>query len=453
MNNKTPDAFDVGGPGWKATNGLILSKLMPLLIVAYILSFLDRTNIAFAKERLDVDLGISAAVYGVGAGLFFLSYALLEVPSNLIMSRVGPRFWMTRILITWGLLSAGMAFIQGETSFYVMRLLLGMAEAGFFPGVMLYLTYWFPRNLRARAVGYFLLGACLANVLGAPLAGLLLELDGFGGWHGWQWLFIIEGLPAVALAYLFWKKLPDRPTEAAWLDKDAAVALENKLKDEIESGTKMHGGAGLIGALKDKQVWLVIFVYFCTQISVYSVVFFMPSIVRTYWQNSNLMVGVLVSLPWLCAAVSLLVLPRFATTASRSRRMLCVALFLMAIGFLLACYFGPVAALFGFAINLSMHMLAVSIIFQFPSSRLKGAALAGGLGLVNCIGLLGGFVGPTAMGFIERSTGKSSNGLIFIACLLVVSALMALRLRQGHEDTIKEVFLDKSSALSGSKPL
>lgn len=180
-------------------NRLLFVKLMPLLIAAYVLSFLDRTNIALAKHQLDVDLGISAAAYGLGAGLFFLTYALSEVPSNLIMHRVGARFWIARIMVTWGLISAAMAFVQGETSFYVLRLLLGIAEAGLFPGVMLYLTYWFDREQRARATGYFLLGVCLANILSGPLGGALLELDGLLGWHGWQWLFVIEGLPAVAL--------------------------------------------------------------------------------------------------------------------------------------------------------------------------------------------------------------------------------------------------------------
>ena len=185
-------------------NRLLLRKLMPLLVVVYVMSFLDRTNIALAKASMGIDLGLSAAAYGLGAGLFFLTYALFEVPSNLIMQRVGARFWITRIMITWGLLSAGMAFVQGETSFYIMRLLLGVAEAGLFPGVMLYLTYWFNREQRARATGYFLLGVCLANILSGPLGGALLELDGWLGWHGWQWLFVLNGLPAVALAYVAW---------------------------------------------------------------------------------------------------------------------------------------------------------------------------------------------------------------------------------------------------------
>lgn len=192
----------------KAINALLFRKLMPLLIIGYVLSFLDRTNIALAKQQLEIDLGISAAAYGLGAGLFFLTYALCEVPSNLIMHRVGARFWIARIMVTWGLISASMALVQGETSFYVLRVLLGIAEAGFFPGVMLYLTYWFGREERARATGYFLLGVCIANIVGGPLGGALMQLDGVWGWHGWQWMFVLEGLPAAFLPLLSGKNCP-----------------------------------------------------------------------------------------------------------------------------------------------------------------------------------------------------------------------------------------------------
>ncbi len=203
------------GDASASLNRLLFRKLMPLLIAAYVISFLDRTNIAFAKHSMGVDLGISSAAYGLGAGLFFLTYALFEIPSNLVMHRVGARFWITRIMITWGALSVAMAFVRGETSFYVMRLLLGAAEAGLFPGVMLYLTYWFGREERARATGYFLLGVCIANIVGGPLAGALIELDGTLGFHGWQWLFVVEGIPAILLAFVVWTRLPDRPS-ARW---------------------------------------------------------------------------------------------------------------------------------------------------------------------------------------------------------------------------------------------
>ena len=226
-------------------NSLMLRKLMPLLVIVYVISFLDRTNIALAKHSMSIDLGISAAAYGLGAGLFFLTYAAFEIPSNLIMHRVGARFWITRIMVTWGALSVAMAFVTGETSFYVMRLLLGAAEAGLFPGVMLYLTYWFGREERARATGYFLLGVCVANIVGGPLGGALLELDGRLGFHGWQWLFVIEGVPAILLAFVAWKMLPDRPTSAPWLSREDAIALERRLAAEQDAQGGGHGAGGM----------------------------------------------------------------------------------------------------------------------------------------------------------------------------------------------------------------
>lgn len=412
-------------------NRLLFAKLMPLLIAAYVLSFLDRTNIALAKHHLDVDLGISAAAYGLGAGLFFLTYALSEIPSNLIMHRVGARFWIARIMITWGLISAAMAFVQGETSFYLLRLLLGIAEAGLFPGVMLYLTYWFGREQRARATGYFLLGVCLANIIGGPLGAALMQLDGVFGWRGWQWMFMLEGLPAVFFAFVVWKKLPDRPSKAPWLSAAEAQQIERQLATEAEEGTS-HGGHGLKQCLTP-QILLAIFVYFCHQITVYTVIFFLPGIIGKYGEMSALQIGLLTSLPWLAAAIGAIALPKFASTPRRARHMLVAGLLTMALGLAIASLAGPVISLTGFCLSAVMFFVVQSIIFLYPASRLKGAALAGGLGFVNSCGLLGGFVGPSVMGLIEQSTGNAMNGMKVIAVVLVVAALAATRLRQGQE--------------------
>jgi len=430
---KTPEAPSL--PRDAATlNKLLFAKLMPLLIAAYVLSFLDRTNIALAKHHLDVDLGISAAAYGLGAGLFFLTYAVSEVPSNLIMHKVGARFWIARIMVTWGVISAGMAFVQGETSFYVMRLLLGIAEAGLFPGVMLYLTYWFGREQRARATGYFLLGVCLANIVGGPLGAALMQLDGAFGWRGWQWMFLLEGLPAVFFAIVVWKKLPDRPSKASWLSAAEAQQIEMQLAIQAQEGAGQSGHA--LKQCLAPQILLAIFVYFCHQITIYTVIFFLPGIIGKYADLSALQVGFLTSLPWLAAAIGAIALPRLASTAQRSRRMLVAGLLTMAIGLGIASLAGPVISLLGFCISALMFFVVQSIIFLYPASRLSGAALAGGLGLVNCLGLLGGFVGPSVMGLIEQSTGNAMNGMKVIAVVLVVAAIAALRLRQGHEQEL-----------------
>ncbi|MDM0071684.1 MFS transporter [Variovorax sp. J31P207] len=411
-------------------------KLMPLVVAAYVISFLDRTNIALAKNYLAVDLGISAAAYGLGAGLFFLTYALMEIPSNLIMHRVGARLWITRIMVTWGLLSAGMAFVTGETSFYVMRMLLGAAEAGLYPGVMLYLTYWFGRKERARATGYFLLGVCLANIVSGPLGGFLLQMNGFFGWHGWQWMFMLEGLPAVFFAIVIWKKLPNGPSSAKWLSRSQALDVERRLAAErAEQEEAGHVGHSFKGAFVDPQIWLAIFVYFCHQISVYTVIFFLPGIIGTYAKLSPVQVGLLNSLPWIAAAIGAATLPRYADTPQRGRKLLFSGLLVMAAGLLTAAFAGPVISLLGFSLTAAMFFVVQPVIFLFTSSRLAGVALAGGLALLNTFGISGGFVGPSIMGLIEQSTGRTTNGLIIISVLLSVAALASTRMRQGQERT------------------
>jgi MFS family permease len=418
----------------RSLSSLMFRKLMPLLVAAYVISFLDRTNIALAKNYLSIDLGISSAAYGLGAGLFFLTYAFMEIPSNLIMHRVGARLWITRIMVTWGLLSAGMAFVTGETSFYVMRMLLGAAEAGLYPGVMLYLTYWFGRKERARATGLFLLGVCLANVVSGPLGGALLQMNGFLGWHGWQWMFMLEGLPAVLFGIVVWKKLPDGPSTAPWLSRSQAQEVQRSL--DVEHAEEEAGGHvdhSLKGVFVDPQIWLAIFVYFCHQISVYTVIFFLPSIINTYGTLSPIQVGMLNSLPWIAAALGAATLPKFADTPQRGRKILLGGLSLMAAGLLVAAFASPVIALVGFSLTASMFFVVQPVIFLFASSRLAGVAMAGGLALINTVGISGGFVGPSVMGLIEQSTGSTKNGLIIIAVLLTIATLVSTRMRQGQE--------------------
>ncbi len=434
--SSVPHAHQAASAGSEqaSLNALIFRKLMPLLVLAYVISFIDRTNIALAKTHLAADIGISAAAYGLGAGLFFLSYAFLEVPSNLMMHRVGARWWITRIMITWGLLSAGMAFVSGEVSFYVMRVLLGAAEAGLFPGVMLYLNYWFGREDRARATGYFLLGVCIANILSGPVGGALLQLDGLMGWHGWQWMFVLEGLPAVVLAYVVWRKLPNGPDDAPWLTPAQAQSLKRRLEAE-RAEDSAHGqvGESLRACLADRQIWLAIFVYFCHQISIYTVIFFLPSIIGTYGKLSPLQIGTLNSLPWIAAAIGAVALPRLATTPGRGRALLLLGLLAMAVGLCVAAFAGPAVALAGFCLTGAMFFVVQSVIFLFASSRLAGIALAGGLALVNTCGLVGGFIGPSVMGWIEQRTGSTQNGLLLMAGLLVVAAATSAWMRQGRE--------------------
>ncbi|MBU8828131.1 MFS transporter [Mycolicibacterium goodii] len=408
---------------------LIFRKLMPLLIAAYIIAFIDRTNIGLAKHHLEVDLGISAAAYGLGAGLFFLAYSLCEVPSNLIMHRIGARIWIARIMVTWGLLSAAMAFVQGPASFYVLRILLGAAEAGLFPGVMLYLTYWFARDQLARANGIFLVAVCLANIVGAPLGGALLGMDGVLGWHGWQWMFVVEGLPAVLLAAVVLKVLPNGPLEAKWLEPAQARALVDRLERERAEGAAASGTHSFAGVFRDRQILLVIAVYFTHQIAVYSLTYFLPGIIGGWGEMSDLTIGLLTALPWVAAAIGTLVLPRHATDGRRSRLLLFGGMAAMVVGFVVGAVAGPALALIGFCIAASTFFVVQSILFTVPASRLTGAALAGGLALVNTLGILGGFVGPFVMGLLESMTGNPVAGLWFVVALLVVGTAVSVTLK------------------------
>ncbi|NBJ34143.1 MFS transporter [Serratia fonticola] len=403
---------------------------MPLLIIVYIISFIDRTNIGIARASMSIDLGLSATAYGLGAGLFFLTYSTMEIPSNLIMARVGARFWITRIMFTWGVISAGMAFVTGPTSFYVMRLLLGAAEAGLYPGIILYLTYWFGREDRARAVGMFLLGVCIANIVGAPLGGALLMLDGLGGLHGWQWMFIVEGFPAVLLAFYVYAVLPNKPRDAKWLTKTDIEYIENKLAAEQPVGVDKNQKFSFKTAFTNKTFMLIVAIYFTHQISVYSLTYFLPSIINSYGKMSTLMLGLLTAIPWIAAALGGFFLPKYANTASRSRIMLVSGFMSMAVGFLIGVLGGPVLGLIGFCIGASMFFVVQSIIFTYPATLMSGPMLAGGLGLLACLGITGGFFGPYVFGLLEDRTGSPSAGLWFAIVLQTLAIIGAARVKQ-----------------------
>lgn len=418
-------------------NKLIFRRIMPLLIAAYVMAFIDRTNIGMAKDRMEIDLGISATAYGIGAGLFFLTYALSEIPSNLIMHKVGARFWIMRIMITWGLLSACMALVQGEWSFYILRMLLGVAEAGLFPGVIYFITQWFMVKDRARANGLFLLGVSLANIIGAPLGGLLLTMDGVGGLHGWQWMFIVEGVPACFLAIAVWKLLPNKPSEAKFLTLEEGKDLEARIAAEETAGAQAAGNSKLRHVLKDKQILLVVAIYFAHQIAVYALSFFLPSIIGTYGQLNSIQIGLLTSIPWIFSAAGALLIPRLATNASRSRIIAGATMVGIVAGFSLGAIGGPVLGLIGFSLAAFNFFALQPILFTYPATRLTGAALAGGIAFVNTIGLLGGFLGPYIMGFMEEATGSKMSGLWFIVAMCAIGALLTLKLKRGSEDPAK----------------
>ncbi|HEY4029358.1 MAG TPA: MFS transporter [Caulobacteraceae bacterium] len=410
-------------------------RLMPLLVFGYILNFLDRTNIALAKAALQTDVGISPQMYGFGAGLFFLVYAACEVPSNLILRKVGARRWIARIMATWGLVSMGMCLVKGPSSFYLLRVLLGVAEAGLFPGVLYYLTTWFGPREQARATGYFLMGVSMANVIGGPVGGALLGLNGTAGLAGWQWLFLVEGVPAVLFAVVVLTVLPEGPAKARWLsDDEKAVVLA-----EQRRGREGGGDTHLSKAFFHPQVLLAILVYFLHQIAFYGVTFFLPAIIRSWGKLSELQIGLLTGLPWLCAFIGSGTLPWLAMKGGWSRLLMTGGCFLLALCLLAPLAFPPALALGVFCVGMAVVSPIQAVVFTYPPARFEGAALAAGLGFLNALGVTGGFVGPFIMGAIEQGTGKASGGLIFMAAAMALGGIASLFLRYPHQDRARSV--------------
>ncbi len=402
-------------------------RLVPFLLLMYVVSFLDRANIGFAKQALQASAGISAGVYALGAGLFFLSYALFEVPSNLILHRVGARVWMARIMVTWGVVSMSTLLVRGSASFYLLRLLLGAAEAGFFPGVILYLTYWFPNRVRGRVLGLFYFGAPLAFIGGAPLSGLLLEMPPWAGLQSWQWMFLIEGLLAVVVGFAAWWYLDDRPSLARWLPGDEKRALVEALARE-ENERSSHSPAGLLELLGDRRVLHFSLVYALIQVSVYGVVFYLPSEVSALLHRpAGLEVGLVSAIPWLCALAAAWLLPRAADRTQRHRRWAALILLVAGCASLAFPAAGPVAGLIALSIAASGFIAVQPLFWTFPTSYLAGRAAAGGLALINALGSVGGFLAPNLKFWADVRFGSPRAGLYLLAALTVFNAgLIAL---------------------------
>ena len=399
-------------------------RLIPFLLLMYVASFLDRANIGFAKPALQRSTGISEAGYALGAGLFFLTYALLEVPSNLIMHRVGARVWMSRIMVTWGLASAATMFVTGEKSFCLLRLLLGATEAGFFPGVILYLTYWFPNRSRGQILGLFYLGAPLAFIFGGPLSGVLLDLHGKGSLQGWQWMFLVEGLLAVAGGIWAYWYLDNKPANAGWLPAAEKAALLAELSAE-EQERRAHGPSVFFAVLADVRVMRFALIYFLIQMGVYGVVFYLPSEIATLLGRSvGLQVGLVSAVPWICALTTVLWLPRVADRYHSHR--LLASLTLAVAGLASAAFptHGSTVALLALCIAASGFIAVQPLFWTFPTGYLAGSAAAGGIAMINALGALGGFVAPNIKVWADVHFGSQSAGLYVLAGTTLIGALL-----------------------------
>lgn len=410
-----------------ATLGKVTRRLLPFLLLMYVLAFLDRANVGFAKKAFQADTGISDAAFAFGASIFFLGYALLEIPSNLIMHRVGARAWMCRIMVTWGLVSAAMIFAHDEATFYVLRVLLGMAEAGFFPGVILYLTYWYPSSARARATGLFYFGAPLAFIFGSPLSGLLLELDGVASLHDWQWLFLVEGLLASLVGVWAYWYLDNRPADATWLSEAEKRELDDALAGEAQVAAA-HGPGSVLTALTNPKVLYLGFIYLLIQASVYGLSFYLPTqVAGLIGQKVGLTVGLVTAIPWVCALAAAWFIPR-RSDASGERRWT-AALTLAAAGLGLAgsvATANPALAIFALCFAAAGFIAVQPIFWTFPTAYLTGAAAAGGIALINSMGAVGGFVAPNLKTWAEAAFASDAAGLYLLAGTTLLGAVLIL---------------------------
>ena len=405
-------------------------RLVPFLLLMYVLSFLDRANIGFAQQSFQFDTGLSNAAYAFGAGLFFIGYAICEVPSNLIMRAVGARIWMSRIMISWGLVSAAMMAAHSTPVFYALRFLLGVAEAGFFPGVIYFLTQWFPTQARARVLGLFYCGAPLAFIFGSPLSGLLLEMEGFG-LRGWQWMFLIEGLLATVVGiWAFWY-LDNRPEDAAWLTPverstlSAAIALENQYKTA-------HGPHSVLAALTNGRVLFLSAIYFLIQMSVYGVVFYLPSqVAGLLGQKVGFKVGLVTAIPWVCALAAAFLIPRLAERRQQHAVMAALTLVVCAAGIALSvASTSPLLSLVALCFAAAGFIGVQPMFWTFPTAYLGGAAAAGGIALINSLGSVGGFFAPNVRTWAEQTFASTKAGLYLLAGTTLVGAVLFLTLRE-----------------------
>lgn len=408
-----------------ATYAKVTARLLPFLFLSYVAAYLDRVNVGFAKLQMLNDLHFSETVYGLGAGVFFIGYFLFEVPSNIIMHKVGARVWIGRIMITWAILSASMVFVSSPTVFYVLRFFLGVAEAGFFPGIVLYLTYWFPAQRRSRMNALFMIGIPFAGVVGGPLSGWILNaMHGAHGMAGWQWLFLIEALPSLVLGVVTLFYLPDSIRAASWLSNEEKQLLEENIAKE-NTGKVDHALSGVFG---NPRVWLMAAIYFCCMMGLYGISFYLPTLIKAAGVKDAMDVGLLTAIPYGCAVIAMLAIAKSADRTRERRWHFTIASALGGLGLLLATIYGDNVALAMVALCLgTAGMLATMPVFwTYPSSILGGTAAAAGIAMINSFGNLAGFVSPSIIGWMKDVTHSTNAGMVVVSGALFLGALLAL---------------------------
>lgn len=433
-----------------------------MLFACYIVAYLDRVNVGFAKLQMVGELGWSDAVYGFGAGIFFVGYFLFEVPSNLLLERIGARRWIARIMITWALVSASFAFVDvipwgplpawfGVTNdvfgFYALRLLLGVAEAGFFPGIVLYLTYWFPTERRARAYAKFMTAVAVANVLGAPLSGYIMDaFDGVSGWAGWRWLFVLESAPSLVMGCVILFALPDGPMRASWLSHDERQLVLHRLaEDESHASTPSHGvpavQGGMRAAFVDYRVWALAFVYFTLAVALYGVNFWMPTIIQELGlaRSAYLQIGLLSMIPWGIAGGAMLWWGHRSDVTGERRWHVSGALACTAAGLGLLAFTGAhvIGSLVALSLVAAGTLASMSTFWSIPTAFLRGTAAAAGIAWINSIGNLGGHFGPDLIGRVRMATGSSAAAFLALAALAVTGAVVTAFVARGTRGPVR----------------
>lgn len=418
----------------RATLRKLAWRLIPFLGVLYFFAFLDRVNVGFAALTMNADLGLSAQVFGLGAGIFFVGYVLFEVPSNVMLERFGARVWIARIMISWGILSAAMAFVQGPKSFYAVRFLLGIAEAGFFPGIIFYLTCWFPSQHRARIIALFMIALPLSSVIGAPISTSLLGIEA-AGLKGWQWMFLMEAIPTILLGLVVLMVLPDRPADAKWLSTDEKRWLQAELAREHVGTTHGHASS-LREALMMPRVWLHGLVYFCILVGLYGFSFWLPQIISSLGHMTNVQVGLFTMIPYTLACIALVLWGRHSDATEERSWHVALPSLLGAAALVVSGWSS--APLIGFA---ALCLAAVGIYAGLPafwalaSRGLQGAAAAGAIALINSLGNFGGFLGPAAIGMAKTYTGSYAASLLLIAAFLAMGAAVVIWERAREQRT------------------
>ncbi|SEB15702.1 MFS transporter [Variovorax sp. YR216] len=408
-------------------------RVMPIVLVAYVFAFLDRINVGYAQLQMKQDLAFSDAIYGLGAGLFFVTYLLFEVPSNLLLEKIGARLTFLRIMVLWGLASSATAFVTEPWQFYGVRLLLGMFEAGFFPGIILYLTYWYPSHRRGRVTGLFLFGMPITGVLGGPLSGMIMGgMEGMAGMHGWQWLFIVQGLPTVLIGFLLYRLLPNKPAQAPWLSDAEKAHVQSVLDADHKADHKADAKSGhhgkLAAALSDPKTYVLAFVYFCCACAVYTVTFWLPTMIKGLGISSIGAIGWITAVPYVFGALGVLVISRSSDRFKERRwhvggTLVVGAAALFATSFL-GTAFAPVMLLLCFAAFFIFG--GGSLFWSIPPTYLGRDAAAAGIAVISSLGILGGFVSPTVIGWIKSLTGSIQMGLGALTALVIVGGLTIL---------------------------